>query len=276
MSSSTAWGLYTIFMLTYLLRAVRSGFLEMRDSFRLFYQDALGNTSTERSLGQQFALEVFGEPQAPDWVRYGYAISAALAYPVFALFLVMEGLFNRSAAPVGVGFVICFVLGLLLNVATVSLSVWFIFGYGSVESRVRAFFDKNPPRAESHTRRSQKPSGDDIPDLPWWWLYTITRREIPWRILRWVPRVWFVFASLLGVIFGLLALLHAFNGEDSLLAWVVLALWLPTGWLYPLDGALKVAPWRGNGNFSALVLRAALYEKTQQEKSTDIIVRARD
>ncbi len=263
MFNSTAWCLYTTFMLLYLLRVMWNEFPGMRDNLRLFCRDAFGNTSTERSLGQQFAVEVFGEPRAPGWLRYGYAINAALAYPTFALFLVMEGLFNRSSGPVWVGLVICFILCLISNVATVSLSVWFIFQYGSVESRVRAFFDKNPPRAESHTRRSQKPGSDDSPDLPWWWLYTITRREMPWRILNWVPRVWFVFASLLGVIFGLLALLHAFNGEEGLLAWIVLALWLPTGWLYPLDGALKVAPWRGSGNFSALVLKAALYEKAQ-------------
>ena len=70
------WDVFSTSMVSYLLYAAASGFPDLHASLRLFYRDAFYVASpAPRSLGQQFVLEVFGEPRAPSWMRYSYAAS---------------------------------------------------------------------------------------------------------------------------------------------------------------------------------------------------------
>ncbi len=270
MSWQVAWGLYTAVMLLYVIHIARSGIPGMRKNLNGLIGDAFSRTSAGRSFGQQFVVEVFGEPKAPGWLRYSYAIGAVLMYPAFAAFLVMEGLY-KGGGPAPTALEVCFVVALILEAVTVIVSVWFILQYGSTAKRVQAFFEENP--------RANRPI-DGQPELPVWWLYGTTSREVGWNLFYGLAGIKVgvlpLVAFCLGVVDFLSArgVVHWSLGWENAVAWLIFAFWLPVGWLYVLDGAMKVAPWRGDGKFSALVLEATLYEKTQQEKNQRAVLQS--
>lgn len=243
--------LYGVLMLTFLAFLLEKGATGLRQGLKSFWKDACGNAHRPRTLGQEFALRVFGEPDAPKPIRGIYAAAAFLAYPLFSLFMLFECLFSEGLRTLFPFMAAFFVLSVLALGVTGILLLWFMAKYGSIMERVIEFWKTRAEPQEPET----------APDLPVWWLYGVNKTDTLFRMISLSRPFFLIFITMLGTIAGFLGWLGEPHSAEIVLAWTTLVLWLLIGWLLPLDAALKIAPWRGDGHFSRAVLDNALRER---------------
>ena len=230
-----------------------------------FFRDAFGSASRrpdEATAALRYVRTVFGVPEVSRQARLVYLALCSIVYGAVTGFVVSGAILaggDSAAAPwvtstawrLAAGF---YLVGVLAWAGVVSLAWRWRRSFGSTRQRHEMAIRSMTAEALASAKRGRSPAPETL--TPWWWLYATTTiiaaENWPKFSLRAAKFV--VGGAVLLTPF--LWWLHIPGTWGLAFDWLLVLLWLAVGWLLPLDGLVKLAPWEGPGNFAVAVLRA--------------------
>ncbi|WP_248885897.1 hypothetical protein [Acidithiobacillus acidisediminis] len=244
---------YWLAMLALSIRILSEQWLLTRKTLHDFWSDAFlkDGRAGGRSLAQEFALSVFGEPDTHWWMRILYAVSAFCSYFSFACFMFVACLHAEGVTSIFVSIAVLFVISLAMLVTTGTLLLRFTIKSGRLKERVADFRSRHDLALWRYAQ-SGEPS-----ELPRWWLYGVSTSDTVFRLLESAWPFVLLFLALAGFAFGFLSWVGAKPSFLAGTSWFILLLWMLIGWIMPMDGLVKLATWKGDGKFSEVLLRNA-------------------
>lgn len=243
-----------------------------RQGNRGFFRDAFGSASRrpdEATAALRYVRTVFGVPEASRRARLVYLVLCVIIYGAITGFVASEAILagiaghsvgGESAAapwatltarrlPAGL-----YLVGVLAWAGVVGLAGHWRRGFGSTQQRHELAIRSMTAEALARAKHGRSATPETL--TPWWWLYATTTviaaENWPKFLLRAAKFV--VGGAVLLTPF--LWWLHIPGTWSLAFDWLLVLLWLAVGWLLPLDGLVKLAPWEGPGNFAVAVLRA--------------------
>lgn len=226
-----------------------------KDGHMGFFRDAFGSAaqrSAEATAALRYVRDVFGAPGVRFRVRAAYLVSCCLAYVAYAGYILTGAVFaswpqapHRSAWEVFAGL---YLLGAVSFVWCTGMQLWWWRRFGSAQRRHTAWLRQREGCLHLSPAKDTK--------TPWWWLYAtsfvVTAENWP----AFMRRTGLVIFNLVVLLLMAFQWLHVPGTWGVVVGWSLAVLWLAVGWLLPLDGLIKLAPWDGPGDFAVMVLRA--------------------
>ena len=220
-----------------------------------FWRDAFGvgpNRPAKNTAALGYVRDVFGASTATSATRYFYGASCGVAYLACASLGILNAI--RASG----GYVPVRVLAWLYMASVAALagglvvSLYWRWRFGSLSSRHRRALKSLSAGIVAWAK--EKP-GEPEARTPWWWLYSVS---VIAALENWPAFV----KRAAGVLFTCVLFLTQYlmwvgiRGTWGLaFNWFLVLLWLVVGWLLPLDGLVKLAPWNGPGDFALATLR---------------------
>ena len=232
-----------------------------------FFRDAFGSASRrpdEATAALRYVRTVFGVPEASRRARLVYLVLCVIVYGAITGFVVSGAILAGGEAatapwvtstarrlPAGL-----YLVSILAWAGVVSLARHWRRGFGSTQQRHEMAIRSMTAEALASAERGRSATPETL--TPWWWLYATTTiiaaENWPKFLLRAAK---FVVGGIV-LLTPLLWWLHIPGTWSLVFDWLLVLLWLAVGWLLPLDGLVKLAPWNGPGDFALAVWRANL------------------
>ena len=234
-----------------------------------FFRDAFGSASRrpdEATTALRYVRTVFGVPEASRRARLVYLVLCVIVYGAITGFVVSGAILAGGEAaaapwatfaawrlPAGL-----YLVSVLAGTGVVGLSWYWRRVSGSSRQRHEALMRSLTTEEMFCAKRDRGTTPEML--TPWWWLYATVWVIAAENWPKFVPRAAKFIVGGAVLLTPLLWWLHIPGTWSLVFDWLLVLLWLATGWLLPLDGLVKLAPWEGPGNFAVAVWRANLQD----------------